>query len=631
MTTSICPQTLIVGGTNLITAGVTSGLGSASVSQMAFGSYDTTVATVNPTLDSTSPYSTTVTAVTPGSAAVWATASLSDGRFCQSSGSTDCNISVPAPAQCTAPVPLDPPTPPLCAPVSGTSIITWQWNAVLDISAGPGKYATDYEIGIYNNSSGALANVPNNNTWQPVSTFGCASGGTCQWQTLLPAGTYYSQLRAKGICTVPLTWSKSNNVTILPCSGPLYTISGKLFNDPNHTADSNGTGVSDYTDSFTVSSVPAASVDQNVNGPGSYRISNLPAGTYIITFGGLPAGEGVTYLSSPGVTIGTPCQVPLTNPLGTEATCATIPPGKNCLQASDNCSGSVSNLNAGVAASNESAWIQTTGADLRLDKGTFVNLLPPATYTSVPFVGIPGAVPGVIFTGEKTFPHPNYGSGQASPTNWSVGSPQFPELFTDTHGNIPTSYTFLVSTAQASSIPLTPTISSVDSSIQPGIYMTGGDLTIDSPVTFGTGNFVILVNGSLDIKAKITVPVGSTAVFSVKDDITVDKAFGEAHGTVCNTTTHAGCDIEGLYSADHSFIADGDSGNNCPTEDLRLNVAGSVIANAGRGVGVFENKRSLCADNSTDPSVSFTERPDFMLNYPSFVRQIPRAWQELAP
>jgi hypothetical protein len=161
--------------------------------------------------------------------------------------------------------------------------------------------------------------------------------------------------------------------------------------------------------------------------------------------------------------------------------------------------------------------------------------------------------------------------------------------------------------------------------------MTGGDLTIDSPVTFGTGNFVILVNGSLDIKAKITVPVGSTAVFSVKDDITVDKAFGEAHGTVCNTTTHAGCDIEGLYSADHSFIADGDSGNNCPTEDLRLNVAGSVIANAGRGVGVFENKRSLCADNSTDPSVSFTERPDFMLNYPSFVKQIPRAWQEMAP
>jgi hypothetical protein len=254
-----------------------------------------------------------------------------------------------------------------------------------------------------------------------------------------------------------------------------------------------------------------------------------------------------------------------------------------------------------------------------LDKNNFFKPIPPATYISVPFA--PDIPPGVVFTGASTY----NGQASATPYDWKVGSPNYPEFFTDTHSNIPTSYTFLVSTAQALNIPLTPTISSVDSSIKPGIYVTTDEgLTINSPITFGTGNFVILVNGDLNINAGITVPVGSTAVFSVKRDITVSKTVGEAASSTSST-------IEGLYSADHSFIADGDRGLYCPTEDKRLNVAGSVIANAGRQGGAFVNNRSLCADNSTDPSVSFTERPDFMLNYPSFVKQIPRAWQEMAP
>ena len=84
VTTSPSSLSLVTGGTTgTVTAVVSSGQGTATITQMRFGSYDTSLATVSPTSDSTSPYSTTVTTVAAGSTAVWATADLSDGRTCQ--------------------------------------------------------------------------------------------------------------------------------------------------------------------------------------------------------------------------------------------------------------------------------------------------------------------------------------------------------------------------------------------------------------------------------------------------------------------------------------------------------------------------------------------------------------------
>jgi hypothetical protein len=82
---------------------------------MRFGSYSTSVATVNPTADTSSPYSTTATAISAGTTAVWATADLSDGRVCQSTGSTDTDINVvapsPTPTMTSVPTPTNTPTP----------------------------------------------------------------------------------------------------------------------------------------------------------------------------------------------------------------------------------------------------------------------------------------------------------------------------------------------------------------------------------------------------------------------------------------------------------------------------------------------------------------------------------------
>jgi hypothetical protein len=109
---------LLVGGTCAVTADVISGLGSAWVNRMRFGSYNTGVAAVNPDSDATWPYMTTATGIAPGLTAVWGTADLSDGRVCQSSGITDTDVNVmvaatptPTPTPTPAPVPCSGATP----------------------------------------------------------------------------------------------------------------------------------------------------------------------------------------------------------------------------------------------------------------------------------------------------------------------------------------------------------------------------------------------------------------------------------------------------------------------------------------------------------------------------------------
>ncbi|MCL4354735.1 hypothetical protein M1349_04720, partial [Patescibacteria group bacterium] len=120
-----------------------------------------------------------------------------------------------------------------------------------------------------------------------------------------------------------------------------------------------------------------------------------------------------------------------------------------------------------------------------------------------------------------------------------------------------------------------------------------------------------------------TVPTGSTALFSASGNITVDRSIGEAYNS--NTSS-----LEGTYSADNNFIADGY--NNCSTQsDLRLNIAGNVIANAGGSGGTLQNNRDLCSGNSDCPAIYVNERPDFVLNSPGFIANPRLIWQEIAP
>ncbi|MBI2028707.1 MAG: hypothetical protein HYT07_03820, partial [Candidatus Levybacteria bacterium] len=178
------------------------------------------------------------------------------------------------------------------------------------------------------------------------------------------------------------------------------------------------------------------------------------------------------------------------------------------------------------------------------------------------------------------------GGGRANPNDWLIeGTSWERDFFTDSRNSVPTSYGFLLSTAQGSGITPIDLGSNAsyctsgglsDCKLNPGlitngIYIVNGHLTItDANNVFdGDRDFVILVDGDLTINTDITVDTGSTVVFSASGDIIV------------NENTGANDFIEGLYSAD---------------------------------------------------KVKFTERPDFIVNYPEFVKQTsPRVWREVAP
>jgi hypothetical protein len=94
---------------------------------MHFGSYNTLLVSVNPTTDTNSPFSTTVSTTNIpglGSTAVWATADLSDGRVCQSTAESDTDIwaVVPTPY-------ITSPTVGTIAPDAGdTHTAVWEWG-----------------------------------------------------------------------------------------------------------------------------------------------------------------------------------------------------------------------------------------------------------------------------------------------------------------------------------------------------------------------------------------------------------------------------------------------------------------------------------------------------------------------
>lgn len=113
---------LLTGEVSSVSASVVSGLGTSTVAQMRFGSYNTLVATINPSSDTIEPYNTSVSAVSGGSTAIWASADLSDGRICETTGTTDTDINITNPATPT-PFPTASPSPsptPSPTPVAGT-------------------------------------------------------------------------------------------------------------------------------------------------------------------------------------------------------------------------------------------------------------------------------------------------------------------------------------------------------------------------------------------------------------------------------------------------------------------------------------------------------------------------------
>jgi hypothetical protein len=260
-----------------------------------------------------------------------------------------------------------------------------------------------------------------------------------------------------------------------------------------------------------------------------------------------------------------------------------------------------------------------------------------------------GGTHGLINTGSSST---KFGLGQeAAAQNWIVGglgSGNYPYVYNMPISNqAQTSFTNLSYLVKQSNIHTDSldsycsggvsncTLPTTTASFPSGVYTVNGNLTLNGAsgtYTFPSGGkYIILVNGILAINTKVFVPNGSFVLFSAANDINVNQTVGDtSHVTTSN--------LEGYYSTDKSFnVQSKDAsgqGANCGTnnEDLRLNVAGAIVVNADTSNnGGFYYQRDMCANDLKCPVFTITERPDFILNSPTFLMFPRRVWQEVAP
>lgn len=382
-----------------------------------------------------------------------------------------------------------------------------------------------------------------------------------------------------------------------------YTINGDVFIDTNK----NGTqdpGEQNYEGGSTITS----SAGTIINNPdGSYSITGLLAGTYQVSYiSPIPTGFVLVnpidgFPPSYDVTVGPSCT---TN----------NSPGAVCT------TGDINNLSFGIT--DFFPWFQSSCNDVRDDAG-IDNLEPINQYLISTNASC--ANPGTAFTGDVD---PVYGQGSASSTEQVVGGSQYSELYNNSGSSpLQTSYTELLAKAQNAGITPTDlsTVCNLSNCTLPanlthGIYIANGDVTLQG-YTFPTNqNFVILINGNLTVDGDVSIPVGSTATFSAKGNITIASNVGKAD----NDPTSC---LDGWYIAGQSFYVN--SGGVC--NDTRLNIAGSVVVNALGAGGTFQNNRDLCGDDHADPTVSFVQRLDMVLNAPQFIQSQQTISQEVVP
>lgn len=459
------------------------------------------------------------------------------------------------------------------------------------------------------------------------------AAGTYDITLTLPAG-FQATTAISATETVP------PNKTVNFGIAPLHSIEGHVFVDNNKNKVKDG-GESDYTSGSSTIEIHSGSscsdpLVVSITGSGFYdtgpTLPSLPSGDYAVCYTSLPSGYIMTFplVGLPprffAVTVGPTC----------DASSGNLTPFSP-LAATCNASGNIIDLNFGI--SNSIPWFQSKGLDMRIDSG-FIDRIPAGNFASLNGGGFANN-PGIIFSGSLNY---NPSPGNISSTNWLV-DPPYPETFTPSQLNvIKTSYAYLLAIADKNDlIPenlgtngycgASNNISSCTLFLpaNPGLYIANGNLNIDDSYTFlSNQDYVILVNGKLTIKGNLTVPNGSTVTFAASSDIIVDKDVGQSSHS--STTPN----LEGFYSAGGHFTINSRNYvggvNDCTLPvDLRLNIAGAVVTNANLSSGSLQNRRDLCGDNPSYPSLYISERPDFILNAPQFIQPSQTIWQEVAP
>ena len=126
-------------------------------------------------------------------------------------------------------------------------------------------------------------------------------------------------------------------------------------------------------------------------------------------------------------------------------------------------------------------------------------------------------------------------------------------------------------------------------------------------------------------------------VVAAKKNIYIDPNVGKS--TFALPCINSSCtNLEGIFTAEESIILQS-LGNTCAdgiTTDKQLNLAGTFITNSLKpfkvgGTGIFQNRRSLCAQDANFPSFTIQSRYDFVPQLTDFYKAPSVRWKEVNP
>jgi hypothetical protein len=526
------------------------------------------------------------------------------------------------PSQCTPPVPRDPPSI-VCAPdQANNGSVTWQWDAV--------SGADRYEVTIVNADTTLSVNGPG---WHTSLDLGCNGGGQCNYLTQLPAGNYYSLIRAQGPACSGSPVGQSNTVTIPGCQ---YQIGGnKIYLDNDGAAvsyiDANGNsrchlpaglpalpGIQPGLNS-SISVLNTASgvlLSNLIDGNGNYSTFNVSSGNYLVELNITDPAQ--YFCSCPGA-----CKLP-----------SKVGPN--------------SDTTADFFVSNtRDSWFQVQGGDVHAQAAA--DALTPVFYNPVPFSC-------ELFSGCKPYTITRNSSGDQDTSGilsyvlgivntWSTSTAQTKNA-TEDPKDPPTGINRVVNSEvdgrkqnydffyHLANFPLNPisdwgtgaanltSTSQVTSTppANPGsqAYFHSGNLNITGNIHIQNGqSAIIFVDGSVTQTGRTQVDNGGFLSIIATGDIVFDPSLNSDLGGGLTAPV-----VEGIYLTNGTIIVQGNG-----TADTKFIAEGSFIGWDGIKLKRDYNSRR----NNGEPAMVFTFRPDIVLNTPDMFKYSQYQWLLVPP
>jgi len=514
--------------------------------------------------------------------------------------------------------------------ISGTVYIDYNHNQIVDGSDGP----SNISLTITDSSGTQTTSNAGNGTFSLTGS-GMSQGSHTVTATIGTPGW--------SIENPTQTVSIGQNVTnMIFYITPTYTISGVVYNDvnkngyynpPSSPPPGNPAGNdSPYGGTGTIKLTGPTTTTLTFSG-GNYSSGQiLYAGTYTVSYQNVPTSYQSTYPLN-----GPPPSLQVTVGVAASGTSCTTNGAHDAY-----CDGNGNVLYADFGITNEFSWVQGVCSDLRVDTG-FSDPIPLSANcggTSGPYADIcSNGTVGIISTGSTDA---NFQLGSASTNNWVAGGSSYPESFTPVNASIiRSSYDYVTASLRQAGITATDlstycTLSScsLPNTLPSGVYNANGNLNlVGTPVYVEAANkyIVLLVNGTTTINGNINIPVNSGSSFTLisKGNITIPATVGES------SVTSLASDLDGFYSTDQSFIIQSASGGTCnlngTSNDLKLNIGGAVVVNAGEQGGSFQNFRDLCINDTDCPTVTVSQRTDLLLDAPNILKHVNNFFQEMTP